>query len=441
MTVRCHVSLSFLLTIALLLTHAPSPSAAPPVNRIAYIDRAGGLYTIRPDGTGRQEMASGEMLQQASFAPRSVQRNQDFYSWPVWSPNGQRLASFRVELSGGQLTDGLYIFDGVSAQILHSYKEPGLQPIYAYWSPTSQQLGVLLGGRGPFSLNLWPTSGGQRPHRVAQGAPFYFHWRADGQAVLTHTGGSRGGAAGHSISVVAIPTGERHLLSRSPSIFGPPSWSFDGKWLAYGNTVEGQEHAALMIAAGDGSQPESVALVPRRMALEWSPTQPLLAIATTSFIRAPLFEEVRLFDVASGALHPLIQEPVAAFFWSPDGTRILYARRNPERAHWTWMVVDVHSRTIHSRGRFHSIPSPDTRFPVFRPVCAFRIASGLRTASFLPLADRIRPNPRSRLSGPVRLCCPSHGRCHTPAALRRPYRLLVSPIKDAPPPGAKLTKK
>ena len=70
MTARCHVSLSFLLTIALLLTHAPGPSAAPPVNRIAYIDRTGDLYTIRPDGTGRQKMASGEMLQQASFVPR-----------------------------------------------------------------------------------------------------------------------------------------------------------------------------------------------------------------------------------------------------------------------------------------------------------------------------------------------------------------------------------
>ena len=384
MTARCHVLLSFLLAAALFLTHAPSLSAAPSTNRIAYIDRAGDLYTIRPDGTGRQKMASGEMLQQARFAPRSVQHSQDFYSWPAWSPDGQRLASFRVELSGGQLTDGLYIFDAISARILHAYKEPGLQPIYAYWSPTSQQLGILLGGRGPFSLNLWPPSSGQRPQRIARGAPFYFHWRADGQAVLTHTGGNRGGGTGHTISVVTIPTGERHLLSRSPSVFGPPSWSFDGKWLAYGNTREGQEKAALMIAAGDGSQPESVALVPKRMALAWSPTQHLLAIATTSFISAPLFEEVRVFDVGSGALHPLIQEPLAAFFWSPDGTRILYAKRNPDRAHWTWVVVDVHSRTsfpvvnfIPSRPQIlvfqyfdqyalsHRLWSPDSQFFTF----------------------------------------------------------------------------
>jgi hypothetical protein len=61
-----------------------------------------------------------------------------------------------------------------------------------------------------------------------------------------------------------------------------------------------------MIAAGDGSQPESVALVPDRIALAWSPVQPLLAIATTSFVGDPLFEEIRLFDVASGSMRTLI---------------------------------------------------------------------------------------------------------------------------------------
>ena len=377
-----HFYLAFLLATTLLLTHSPSLSAAP--NRIAYIDRAGDLYTIRPDGTGRQEMASGEMLQQVSFAPRPVQRDRDFYSWPAWSPNGQRLACFRVEIISGQPTDGLYIFDAASARVLHAYKEPGLQPIYAYWSPTSQQLGVLLGNRRPFSLNLWPTLSGQRPQRVTQGAPFYFNWRADGQAVLAHTGRSREGEAGHSVSVVAIPTGERHLVSRSPAAFGPPSWSFDGKWLAYGNTVEGQEKASLMIATGDGSQPESVALVPERIALEWSPTHPLLAIATTSFVGNPLFEEIRLFDVASGTLQTLIKDNLAAFFWSPDGTRILYAKRNLDRADWTWVVVDVHSRKsvpvvnfIPSRPQLlvfqyfdqyalsHRLWSPDSRFFTF----------------------------------------------------------------------------
>ena len=328
---------------AMLLITTALPLSAATINRIAFVDRAGDLYVIRPDGTDRQKMASGELLQKVSSAPRPVQRGRDFYSWPAWSPDGQLLASFRVEINSGRPTDGLYIFDVGSTRVLHAYKEPGLQPIYAYWSPNRQQLGVLMGNRGSFSLNLWPPSNGQRPKRVAQGSPFYFNWRSDGQAVLAHMGGSPEGESGHAISVVDIPSGEKHLVSRSPSAFGPPSWSFDGKWLAYGNTVEVQGKASLMIAARNGSQPESVALVPERIALEWSPNQPLLAIATTSFVGDPLFEEIRLFDVATGKLQTLIEDNFAAFFWSPDGSRILYAKRHLDREYWTWVVVDIRS--------------------------------------------------------------------------------------------------
>ena len=192
MTGRPYFYLSFLLAATLLLTYSLSLSAVPTINRIAYIDRAGGLYTIRPDGTDRREMASGEMLQQVSFAPRPVQQGRDFYSWPVWSPNGQRLASFRVELTGGQPTDGLYIFDAASGRVLHAYKEAGLQPIYAYWSPTSQQLAILLGGRGPFSLNLWPTSNGQRPQRLPKVRPFtLIGARMDKRSSLTREEGAK----------------------------------------------------------------------------------------------------------------------------------------------------------------------------------------------------------------------------------------------------------
>ena len=336
-----HFFLSAVLIIACLCINVLDLSAAPSVNRIAYIDRAGDPYTIRPDGTGRQKMASGELLQQVGFSPRQIQRARDFYSWPAWSPDGQRLASFRVETSGGQPTDGLYIFDVASARVLHAYKQPALQPIYAYWSPNSQQLGILFSGRGPFSLNLWPTAGQESPQRVAQGAPFYFNWRSDGQAVLAHTGQRRQGGTGHSINVVDIPTGEQHLVSGSPAAFGPPSWSFDGNFLAYGNKVEDQNKAALMIAAADGSRPESVALVPERIALEWSPTRPVLAIAATSFVGDPLFEEIRLFDLASKKMQTLVKDNFAAFFWSPDGTHILYAKRNLGPEYWTWVVVDV----------------------------------------------------------------------------------------------------
>ena len=168
--------------VLLMLCLLDTASAFSSTNLIAYVDGAGDLYTIQSDGTSKRQLASGEVLQTIAFSGRLVKNGRDFYSWPVWSPDGTRLACFRVVAEEEEATDGLYIFEVASSQVLNSYKEPGLRPIYAYWAPNGQHLAVLLSGPGALSLGLWPASGGQRPKTVAQGVPFYFDWRADARA-------------------------------------------------------------------------------------------------------------------------------------------------------------------------------------------------------------------------------------------------------------------
>ncbi|MBI3304262.1 MAG: PD40 domain-containing protein [Deltaproteobacteria bacterium] len=328
----------WILLLSCLLAAAPASSAT---NLIAYIDGEGDLYLIRPDGSGRRKLASGEVLQPVAFSGQLVKSGRDFYSWPVWSPDGNRLACFRVVAGEAENTDGLYIFDAASSQVLHAYQEPGLRPIYAYWAPNSQHLAVLLGGQGVFSLGLWPTAGSQRPKTVAQGAPFYFNWRADARAMLVHTGGDTEAKEGHSVSVLDVESGKRQMVSRAPAAFGPPSWSYDGKWLAYGDQAKEGEKATLMIAAADGSAPKSFGTVPEKIAMEWSPIQPLLAVATSAFVGDPLLEELRLIDVPSGKTRTVVKDNFAAYFWSPDGERILYAKRKLSTDLWAWAVVEV----------------------------------------------------------------------------------------------------
>ncbi len=123
---RKHSYTFALLASFLLFCPSPPVSAEPTTGRIAFVDRAGDLYTICPDGSNQRKLASGEMLQQVAFSPQPVQQSRDFYSWPAWSPDGQRLASFRFEISNGQPTDGLYIFDVPTSRVLHVYKESGL---------------------------------------------------------------------------------------------------------------------------------------------------------------------------------------------------------------------------------------------------------------------------------------------------------------------------
>jgi len=354
------------------------------INLIAYIDEAGDLYTVKPDGTGRRKLASGEVLQAITFSNRSIKSGRDFYSWPVWSPDGTRLACFRMVADEEGQTDELYIFEVASSQVLNSYNEPGLRPIYAYWAPDGQHLAVLLGGPETLSLGLWLASGGQRPKTLAQGVPFYFDWRADARALLVHSGGDSEAEEGHSVSLLDVESGKRNLVSRAPAAFGPPSWSPNGKWLAYGNAGKNGAKTTLMLAAADGSDPKSLGVLPEKIAFEWSPTQPLLAVATSSFVGDPLLDELRLIDVSSGKARTLIKESFAAYFWSPNGTRILYAKRKRDSDLWTWAVVEVESGRTYEVADFaparpqlqvfqyfdqyalsHRVWSPDSRHFVF----------------------------------------------------------------------------
>jgi TolB protein len=317
-----------------------APAQSSP-NRIAYVDQQGDLYTIQPDGEGRRKLASGEILQPVAFSTYSVKNGRDFYSWPLWSPDGNRLACFRMVADENERADGLYVFDVASARVLNAYKRADLQPIYAYWAPDSRQLAVLLGGSGALSLGLWPTSESEGPKSVAHGAPFYFDWRADAQALLIHTGGDSEATEGHSVSLLQVDSGKRLLVSRSPASFGPPSWSPDGKWLAYGDKAAKGDKTQLMVAAADGSAAKSFGEFPEKIALAWSPARPVLAVATSSFVGDPLQQDLHLIEVPSGETRTVLKEHFAAYFWSPDGERILYAKRKPDTHLWTWVVVDV----------------------------------------------------------------------------------------------------
>lgn len=338
-----------LIISTLLIGTLPQPLSAksdaetgPGTGRIAYINQVGDLYTIKPDGTDRRQLASGELLQTVALQPiQSSHRSS--YSWPVWSPDGSRLACFRTVANEDGQSGELYVFDVSTSQILNVYKEPGLQPIYAYWAPDGKHLAVLRNRAQTLSLDLWPTTGWRPPSKLAEGMPFYFDWRADAQALLVHNGGDSQATSGYSISLVTVPSGQRQILSQTPAAFGAPSWSFDNQWLAYGDNTRAAPHVSLLIAPANGSEPQSYAVVSQRIAFSWSPTKLLVAFATTSHFDGSVFEELSLIDVSSGNRRTLVKDLFAAYFWSPNGKRILYARRIPGTGSGTWVMVDVAS--------------------------------------------------------------------------------------------------
>jgi len=246
-------------------------------------------------------------------------------------------------------TGELYIFDVASSRVLNVHKELGLQPIYAYWAPDGQHLAFLRNREQTLSLELWPAFGWQPPKKIADGGPFYFDWRADAEAVLFHSGpagnnrGATQGPPGASVGLLNIENGTTKTVSQTPASFGAPSWSFDNKWMAYADEQQAQSPVALMVAPADGGEPHAFAYISQRLALAWSPTQSRIAVATTSFMDGSVYEELQLIDIPSGETRTVVKDHFAAYFWSPNGTRILYARRQLGNPVGTWVVVDVES--------------------------------------------------------------------------------------------------
>jgi hypothetical protein len=167
-----------------------------------------------------------------------------------------------------------------------------------------------------------PLDGSDQASLVRRGAPLYFDW-IDDQEALVHVGVGPGAFLG--------------LLRRDGSEDGgdlAPSGDFrsaqvsaDGRFVAWVRaTAQGAEAVA---AARDGSDERTVPVF-GPAAVTFAPTADLVAAIGTDrrgdpdlgFPLGPL----RLIDAASGNVSPLLDGLVVASFWSPDGRTVAALR-------------------------------------------------------------------------------------------------------------------
>lgn len=279
---------------------AVRPTVAPAtINRIAFIDPAGRLGTVAPDGSA---------LRLLSAAGAS-------YQFPAWSPDGARIAAIGVDGNQG----GVYVWrDQANARRADLYTSDNRPPIYLYWSPDSRQISFLANERSGLGLWLAAADGSAPARQIADGQPFYWHWSQGSDQVLFHAGGAGSDARLAFLDLASAQAGEN--LAR-PGLFQAPGISADGRYLAYAQ-VDGEQFQ-VVVETRDGS---SRVAVPHLglAALGWSPTQNLLAWTSPSIDQLSSFGPLRLLDAQTGEVSTLVRDTVIGFFWSPDGRRIAY---------------------------------------------------------------------------------------------------------------------
>jgi Tol biopolymer transport system component len=394
----------------------------PPLDRLACVNTDGHIITISPDGSGQTVLTEAFAAKpQGLILGQAFHQSPLFFTWPTWAPGGARMALSQVTLAGespGVFLTVLDLFTGEFQRIHqnHDDSSPVIAqnvPHYACWSPDGARLAFI--ASTPEGLGLFVhTLGGETTLVMNQG-PLFLRWTDDSQGLFIH---SR----------------ERLLYAREPFTDPPktiapmdpsfrnPDVSYDGRRVAFITSV-GQGPALIL---GDVAGPgpfQALSPVGGNSAILFSPTGDTIAVAEAPAAEATLYARLRLVapDTTSRVL---IDEPLLAFFWSPDGNKIAYFSLNAVHQELTLKVLDVVAGEPRPLARFapsveflamlgffdqyahsHRIWSPDSTRLVF---CGALHRHQAHTNGHSQIYDRIHvinteadPDPQEVAKGPL----------------------------------------
>ena len=321
------------------------------INRIAYISPDGQLVTVNPDGSDRSTLTTGEIADAGDRMGGAVaqpMRERRLYGWPVWSPDGSRIAVSLI--SGSSPSDAemsvqsLESANGVGGAVFVNSAPLTIAdgtPHYVQWSPDSRRLGVTAAtpeGLTLFVVDASPAGVDGVPADalpVARGAPLYFDWSPDSSALAVHSG--------EEVSVLRLNDSATDFsvqpISRSRS-FRAPAWSPDGTTLAW-SAPGGDSEAVWLGRPGDTDYPPlRLAEVEGSCAFLWSADGSVIAVADRQGAGSPAYRRLRLV-AADGSAERTIREDdwVLGFFWEPQGERLAWIALNSEERTMEWRIA------------------------------------------------------------------------------------------------------
>ena len=275
----------------------PSPPTIPANGRLVILDSEGNVVTVDPDGSDLQVLTDAAAESAA-------------YLQPIWAPGSRRIAWSQADGSGF----GLATADPSGRG--HAVSPLPAAPFYFYWSPDGEQVAALHNGINGIELKLVDGEGG-RARLVSSGAPFYFSWRPDSSGIVVHVGFDR-------LASIDSDGGATEIGPTDPGYSAP-------QWIPGGILhVEG----ARVLLESEAGESRVIAGVPGPAAFIANPAGTLLAIQ--SLVEGPPAVSVALqqapdvrtnavvvVDIETGEATTASQDAAVAFFWSPDGGKLL----------------------------------------------------------------------------------------------------------------------
>lgn len=247
------------------------------------------------------------------------------YTQPTWSPDGSLLAFVELFNAG----DGGFVAGGTGTVAQGQAQLPGAAtihivdagggpvmtaptpfiPFYMYWSPDGEWLSFLGSSPPSIGLALLDLSTGS-VGEVDNAQPYYYAWSPDSSQMFINAGG---------LPLYYLGTdGNRTQLETAPGNFTAPQWQGDA--LMYVSEPPGEQW--IVLDKGDASNPRRVVPVTNAAVAGLSPAGDQIAFIDVQPNATPvnlgllqLYSDGEVRDIGMGA---------SSFFWSTDGTRLLY---------------------------------------------------------------------------------------------------------------------
>lgn len=309
------------------------------MSRLAIVTLQRQIHVLDAAGRERIELTTpmARFPTQGRTPWSMLQKGQEAWSWPTWSPSGKDIAAFAVETSDTETGPARVVtlsLDGVREVELAELD--GGAPIYLQWEPQGRALSVLMQQGDELALALLRLDrlGTVRP--LEQGVPLFMNWTEGGERLLLHVGRGDGGE-GRLLVRDPLGTAEDVLLTGPPGTFCAPVFvdervvyavrTADGASRVVSSDLEGNDTHKLLQRRG------LVAIVPGPKGM------PVIAVSHAPRGEGTPYQGIDIVDVVTGGIRKISNAECMAFFWAPDGQWLLQAVVDADQNCLSWYRV------------------------------------------------------------------------------------------------------
>jgi TolB protein len=213
-------------------------------------------------------------------------------------------------------------------------------PHYVRWSPDGETLTFIAQTLdGGLSLFSYRPDTGEPPRRLLSGGPLYFDWTHGSDSLMVHS------SRRHQLVHLSPELAVRQLPGVS-TLYMAPSCSPVDERIAMFLDAGNDEQRLVILDLKDDSVKVTLELT-GIAACGWKPDGSAIALARDMRGNSGFYKGLWLIDPETGSSDQIADDPVLAFFWSPDGTRVAYVTSSEgAEGSLRWAVLSTSSSEI-----------------------------------------------------------------------------------------------